>query len=387
LKANYPVEFLAASMGLDVGSTDKLAVFRQECQQKNITILPPDINCSASGFAVEKIGGKNNRDELAVRYALSAIKNVGAEAMLRLTEIRDTDGPFQSLKEFLQRLPREVINRRQMDGLVRAGALDKLHPNRRELIENMDQILSYADAMRREAESNQDNLFGRDEGVIDDSIRLKTLADWVGMDRLKEEFDSLGLYLSAHPLDSYATQLEQLRITTHAMLNEAVATGRPPQRLNLAGSVTAKQVRVSQRGNRFAFVQFTDQTGVFEATFFSDVLAEANDLLDSGKPLLISANLRVEDNGPRLLAARVQLLDDAIAGWHGGVTLWMHDENPLELLKAALKSDGPGKAEVKIQLNVKGKEVCIRLPGRFKLSGDLRQELRRMPGILGVSEL
>ena len=78
-----------------------------------------------------------------------------------------------------------------------------------------------------------------------------------------------------------------------------------------------------QRGNRFAFIQFTDQTGVFEVTFFSDVLAEANDLLDSEKPLLISANLKVEDNGPRLLAARVQLLDDAIAAWHGGVALWL----------------------------------------------------------------
>mgnify|MGYP001169604663 CR=1 FL=1 len=387
LKANYPVEFLAASMALDAGNTDKLAVFRQECQQKNIMVLPPDVNCSSSGFAVEKIGGKNDCDKLAVRYALSAIKNVGAEAMTRLTEIRDADGPFQSLKEFLRRLPREVINRRQLDGLVRAGALDALHANRRELIENMDQILSHADVMRREAESNQDSLFDGDTGVTHDSIRLTTEADWVGMDRLKEEFDSLGLYLSAHPLDSYACQFERLRITTHAMLNEAVAAGRPPQRLNLAGSVTAKQVRVSQRGNRFAFVQFTDQTGVFEATFFSDVLAEANDLLDSGKPLLISANLRVEDNGPRLQAARVQLLDDAIAGWHGGVTLWMEDDDPLEMLKAALKSDGPGKAEVKIRLNIKGKEVFIRLPGRFKLSGDLRQELRRMPGILGVSDL
>ncbi len=386
LKANYPVEFLAASMALDVGNTDKLAVFRQECQQKNIMVLPPDINCSTSGFAVEKKGGKNNHNGLAVRYALSAIKNVGAEAMTRLTKVRDADGPFQSLEGFLQRLPREVINRRQMEGLARAGALDKLHSNRRELIENMDYILSYADAMRREAESNQDNLFGNDVGVVADSIRLKKLSDWVEMDRLKEEHDSLGLYLSAHPLDSYATHLERLRITSQAMLNEMIVADRPPQRVNLAGSVTAKQVRVSQRGNRFAFVQFTDQTGVFEITFFSDVLIEAHDLLNSGKPLLITANLKVEDNGPRLLAARVQLLDDAIADWHGGVTLWMEDENPLERLKAALKVDGPGKAEIKIQLNVSGREVCISLPGRFKLSGDLRQELRRMPGILRVSE-
>ena len=146
LKANYPAEFLAASMALDVGNTDKLAVFRQECQQKNIMVLPPDINNSASGFAVEKIGAKNNRDELAVRYALSAIKNVGAEAMTRLTEIRDDGGPFQSLEEFLQRLPREVVNRRQLDGLVRAGALDRLHPNRRELIAGPTAITIHYDS-------------------------------------------------------------------------------------------------------------------------------------------------------------------------------------------------------------------------------------------------
>ena len=387
LKANYPVEFLAASMALDAGHTEKLAVFRQECQQKNIGVLPPDINKSSSGFAVEEVAVADGAPELAVRYALSAIKNVGAEAMSRLTEIREADGAFTSLKDLLQRLPREVVNRRQMENLVRAGALDKIHGNRRELIENMDLILSHADAMRREAESNQVSLFGGDSDVIDDSIRLRETNDWVGMDRLKEEFDALGLYLSAHPLDSYASQLGRLRVTSHAALNDLVTAGQAPQRVNLAGSVTAKQVRVSQRGNRFAFIQFTDQTGVFEVTFFSDVLAEANDLLDSEKPLLISANLKVEDNGPRLLAARVQLLDDAIAAWHGGVALWVQDAKPLKSLKEALKSDGPGKAEVKIQLIVKGQEICIGLPGRFKLSGDLRQELRRMPGILNVREL
>ena len=284
-------------------------------------------------------------------------------------------------------MPREVINRRQMEGLVRAGALDKIHPNRRELIENMELILSHADAMRRENESNQDNLFNSDLTVLDDSIRLKKMADWAGMDRLKEEFDALGLYLSAHPLDSYASQLHRLRVTTHAEFKKLAEAGKLPHRINLAGSVTAKQERVSKRGKRFAFVQLTDQTGVFEITFFADALAEADRLLESEKPLLISANLKIEDNGPRLLAARVLLLDDAIAEWHGGVAIWLQDEKPLEPLKAALKLDGPGKAEVKIQLIVNGKEVRIGIPGRFKLSGDLRQELRRMPGILSVSEL
>jgi DNA polymerase-3 subunit alpha len=241
--------------------------------------------------------------------------------------------------------------------------------------------------MRREAESNQDNLFAGTEAASDTSIRLQAYDDWAAMDRLKEEFDALGLYLSAHPLDSYASQLSRLRIVTHAGLTELLENGQAPQRVNLAGSVTSKQVRVSQRGNRFAFVQLTDQTGVFEVTMFSDVLAEAMALLDAEKPLLILANLKVEENGPRLLAARVQYLDDAVAAWHGGVALWVQDEKPLAALKDALRADGPGKAEVKLQALINGNEVCIGVPGRFRLSGELRQHLRRMPGILNVQEL
>ena len=254
-------------------------------------------------------------------------------------------------------------------------------------MENIDLLLSHADAMRREAESNQDNLFvGGDETVVD-SIRLRPQTDWAAMDRLKEEFDALGLYLSAHPLDSYAGQLSRLHIVTHAALADLLETGRAPQRVNLAGSVTSKQIRVSQRGNRFAFVQFTDQTGVFEVTMFSDVLAEAMVFLESEKPLLISANLKVEDNGPRLLAARVRYLDDAVAAWHGGVAIWVKDETPLAPLKEALREDGPGKAEVKLQALINGNEVRIGVPGKFRLSGELRQQLRRMPGILNVQEL
>ena len=386
LKANYPVEFMAASMALDAGNTDKLAVFRQECQQKSITILPPDINKSFASFVVESVVDALDKSA-AVRYALGAIRNVGSEAMARLVDVRQCGGPFSSLEDFLKRLPREVINRRQMEGLVRAGAFDTIHSNRRELIENVDLLLSHADTLRREAESQQENLFGNADGMAADTIRLRSQNDWAAMDRLKEEYDALGLYLSAHPLDSFTNQLSRLRIVTHAALAELLETGRAPQRVNLAGSVTSKQVRVSQRGKRFAFVQLTDQTGVFEVTIFSDVLASAITLLESEKPLFISANLKVDDNGPRLLAARVQYLDDAVAAWHGGVALWVQDETPLFALKDSLRDDGPGKAEVKLQALIDGHEVSIGVPGRFRLSGKLRQQLRKMPGILSVQEL
>ena len=389
-KANYPVEFLAASMALDVGNTDKLAVFRQECQQKGITIKPPCVNHSYSGFRVEPDANSasgNGESKLAIRYALGAIKNVGAEAMARLTEERDAGAKFENMMDFLERLPRDASNRRQMENLVRAGALDCLHDNRQELLQNIDYLLAHAETLRRDKESNQNNLFGDDTDSMASALRLTPCDDWVAMDRLKEEFDALGLYLSAHPLDGYGNQLEKLRIITASELNRQIEAGRPPQRINLAGSITGKQVRVSQRGNKFAFVQFTDQTGVFETTFFSDVLSESSDLLNDDKPLLVSANVKIEEGGPRLLAARVQLLDDAVAAWHGGVGLWIRDDKPLEQLKSALRDDGPGKAEVKLHFTVDGHDVRVALAGRFKLSGELRQNLRRIPGILEVRDL
>ena len=383
LKANYPEEFIAASMALDAGSTEKLAAFRQECQRAGIPVSPPDVNHSGASFTVEP---PRNGERVAIRYALGAIRNVGGEAMARLVEERAQNGAFTDLSDFLRRLPREAANRRQMEHLIRAGALDSLHDNRRELIDNIETILGHAEAMWRDAQSSQDSLFGG-EDALDSNVRLRACDDWGGMDRLREEFDALGLYLSAHPLDSYIGRLDRLQVTSAAALAEMIETRAIKPRLHLAGSVTSKQVRISQRGNKFAFVQFTDQTGMFEVTFFADTLAESQELLDSDMPVLVAANLRLEENGPRLTAARVQALDEAIAAWHGGVGLVIKDEGPLPTLKSLLAEDGPGQAEVRLQFVVDGKAVRVTVPGRYRLSGEVRKSLRQLPGVLEVQDL
>ena len=273
-----------------------------------------------------------------------------------------------------------------MENLIRAGALDGMHANRRELLENIEGLLGYAEAMWRDAQSSQDSLFGGSD-ALDSSVRLRQVDDWGGMDRLREEFDALGLYLSAHPLDDYVGRLERLQVTSAAELLEMIETRNVKPRIHLAGSVTSKQVRISQRGNKFAFVQFTDQTGVFEVTFFADILAESQQLLDSDMPVLVAANLRLEENGPSLTAARVQALDDAIAAWNGGVGVLVEDERPLAALKSLLEEDGPGQAEVKLRLVVDNQNVSIAIPGRYRLSGEARQSLRQLPGVLAVQDL
>ncbi|MGB2073584.1 MAG: DNA polymerase III subunit alpha, partial [Candidatus Puniceispirillaceae bacterium] len=166
----------------------------QECQQKGITIKPPCVNHSFSGFRVEpdaNSASANGESKLAIRYALGAIKNVGAEAMARLTEERDAGAKFENMMDFLERLPRDASNRRQMENLVRAGALDCLHDNRQELLQNIDYLLAHAETLRRDKESNQNNLFGDDTDSMASALRLTPCDDWVVMDRLKEEFDAL----------------------------------------------------------------------------------------------------------------------------------------------------------------------------------------------------
>ena len=156
LKANHPVEFLAASMTLDMGNTDKLNIFRQELRRLGVSLLPPDVNASEAVFAVELQDG----DSPAIRYALAAIKNVGEAAMEAMVDERRTNGPYRDVFDFAGRLDSRTVNKRALENLVRAGAFDRLDPNRRRLLESVETLLRHAGAAASDRESNQMALFG-----------------------------------------------------------------------------------------------------------------------------------------------------------------------------------------------------------------------------------
>ncbi len=382
LKANYPVEFIAASMALDAGNTDKLAVFRQDCLYKGISVLPPDLNRSESSFSVERDDSGN----WAIRYALGAVRNVGAEAMEKLVTIRKEEGIFTTLDNLARRLPREGANKRQLENLVKAGAFDSLHENRREIFEALDQLLGQADFYRREAQSSQSSLFGADSTDAAPAFRFSAGPDWTQSNRLKLEFEALGLYLSSHPLDSYQAQLDKLKVTPSNQLAETMH-GQISARVRLAGKISSVQERVSAKGNRFAFVQLTDKAGMYEATFFSEALNAARPLLNSDGPVLLSADAKTENDTIRLLAVRLQSLDEAIAMHHSGLGIKITDAACLEPIKDALREDGGGLAPLKFFVVDGLREIEITLPNKFRLSGELRQKLHTIPGILSMFEI
>jgi len=233
LKANYLVEFLAASMTLDIGSTDRINIFRQEAQRLGIKVRPPDINRSETDFACDAEAG-------VIYYALAAVKGVGRQAMDHLVAVRAQGGPFASISDFARRVDPKLVNKRAFESLARAGAFDALHPNRRELVESSDAVLGGAEFSTRERESGQTSLFGDAPGPHE-SLRLVSTLDWPAHERLSEEFSAMGFYISGHPLDAYASALKRLgAVSFSGLIDDQRRTGF---QATMAGTVVKKHER------------------------------------------------------------------------------------------------------------------------------------------------
>ncbi len=385
LKANHPVEFLAASMTLDMGNTDKLNIFRQELDRLGVPLLTPDINKSDVVFTVERpIDGPP--DALgAIRYALAAVKNVGEGAMQSLVDERVEQGEYKNVDDFVSRLDSQQVNKRQIENLARVGAFECLIPNRRQVFQSVESMMRHANLARAERNSNQISLFGGDSDPAP-GIELPEVAEWAPMDRLKEEFDALGYYLSAHPLDTFSKSLEKLKVRRIA----DVAAMRRPGAVKLAGTLIGKKERVSAKGNRFAFVQFSDSSGSFEVTLFSEALNAARDLLEVGNSLLIDAVAQFEgDEGEvKFLANRFQPLEKAAANAVDGLRVYINSEAPLEPLKEVLSNERKGRGRVEIIPRQPGyKSISIELKETYDISPGIYQAVRAIPGVLDVQEI
>jgi len=384
-KANYPVEFLAASMTLDMGNSDKLSLFRQELDRLGIALLPPDVNRSRADFSVEPVanGGEEGAGEgggRAIRYALAAVKNVGHGAMNALVAEREAEGRFQDIDDFAARVDNRNLNKRMIENLACAGAFDSLNGNRQQVFAAAETIVRHAAAAASERDSQQASLFADAPAAARQGMSLPNVDDWPAMERLRHEFDALGFYLSAHPLDAYGRSLERLRVRRYDEL--ASTQGREPGRKRLAGIVIGKQERTSRQGNRFAFIQLSDTSGVYEVVVFSEVLSQARDLLESHEPLLLTVESRGEAEELRLMAQEIAPLEAAVAQAAGGLRVMIGGPEPLGSLKAVLEREGRGRGRVSLVLDLAdGQEVEFELPGAYRLSPAGRQAIKAIPGI------
>ncbi len=254
LKANYPVEFMAASMTLDLSNTDKLSEFRREALRLGIPVDPPSINRSGVHFDVA---------EGRILYALAAVKGVGAQAVEAIVQARG-DKPFRDLGDFAQRINPRMLNRKTLENLASAGAFDDLEPNRAAAFAAIDQVLAEAQRQAEGRALGQDELFGGSGAPL---IRVPKVEPWLPAEKLDEEYKAIGFFLSGHPLDDYQAALKRLRIEPYAQFARSVRQGASAGRL--AGVVTARQERRTKTGNKMGIVTFSDPSGHYEGVLFS----------------------------------------------------------------------------------------------------------------------
>jgi DNA polymerase-3 subunit alpha len=381
LKANHPVEFLAAIMTLDLGNTEKLNVFKQELERLSIPLLPPDINDSEGEFSVRQ----QPDGQSAVRYALGAIKGVGVQAMDAVVEERTENGPYKDAFAFAARVGGKAANKRQLENLIRAGAFDGLDKNRRKLFEGAEKLVRMAAAAERDRETNQVSLFdAQPEAIAATRPSLPEIEDWPVLEKLNEELNAVGFYLSAHPLDAYGGALKRVGVVPFSGLTPSAAGSQP----KLAGVVVAKRERTSARGNRFAFIQFSGPDGMFEVVAFSEALGAGRELLESGKPILISCEARADNGELKLSAQGFEDLDAAVARTGAGLKVRLAQPDALAAIKRAVeKSRKGGKGRVSLVLDIgDAQEVEVALPGGYSISAEMRAAIDAVPGVLELQD-
>jgi DNA polymerase-3 subunit alpha len=389
LKANFREEFLAASMTLDMGNTDKLAMFAAEARKSGIAIAPPCINASGVDFLPA---------EKSIRYSLAALKNIGAQAVASLVSERAAKGPFADLSDFAGRCDPKALNKRALETLAAAGAFDALERNRALAHGNVEAMLAFANRTAENTAQGIGDLFGGG-GDAAGRVDLRPVKPWTTMERLQHEFEAVGFFLSGHPLDAYAGVLGKLGVVSYAELEARADRGAVAGRL--AGVVVNARERRSQKGNKFAFAMFSEPTGQFEAVIFSETLAQSRHLLEPGTPVLVSVEGERDGEALKLRVGSIESLDKAAEGVQKGVKVVLDGRSlkgggrgeanggggPLADLKALLKPDGKGQVCLSIALEEKGREAEIALPGLFDISPAQKGAISTVPGVLEVLDV
>jgi DNA polymerase-3 subunit alpha len=383
LKTHYPHEFYAASMCFDMHQSEKLAIFVDDARRNEIEVAPPDINRSEAEYTVERTD-----DGYAVRYALAGIRNVGEKAMDALVAEREAHGWFETLQDLFERVPKGSMNSRQLEGLICAGALDRLEPNRARLMENVDLLLAVADAAERERSSGQAGLFGGEEDSSD-TLRLKDAEEWPRADRMNKERENFGFFFSAHPVEAYRAVASANGARSYASL---MAGGAPPggrAQAVMAAMVEGVKVGKTRKGKDFIRADFSDSSGQFSAACFEEGLVESfRKWAADGTCILLTVELDSPspDEPPRITVRGGRPLKDVKAGARMLLTLDILSEEALQDLKMELVPGVEGRGEVLARLRTGGaQEPLVRLGRDFQLDGELAERLASIEGLANVS--
>ncbi|TCL70435.1 DNA polymerase III subunit alpha [Rhizobium sp. BK251] len=372
MKAHYPVEFLAASMTLDMSNTEKVNDFRQDAKRLGIEVIAPSVQTSFRHFET----GDNR-----IYYALAAIKGVGESAVDHVVEVRG-DRPFASIEDFCLRIDPKQINRRVLESLVYAGAFDSFGIDRAQLVAGLERISGYAQRAQENKVSGQSDMFGSGGASGPERISFPTFTPWLASERLLKEFQVLGFYLTAHPLDTYNAMLQKMRVQTFADFSIAVKQGAANARL--AGTVISKQERKTRTGNKMGIFVFSDSSGQFEAVLFSETLNQYRDVLEVGKSFVITAQADERPEGVSLRLQTAQSLEEKSLQMQKALRVYVRDSGPLRAVATHLNAKGDGLVSFIVIKEDGRREIEVALSERFRITPEIAAALRTAPGVVDV---
>ena len=372
LKANHPVEFMAALLSNEIKNTDKIGVFVSECHRMGIEILPPDLNKSQLRFAPEETAGGTP----AIRYGLAAIKNVGEAAMALAIAEREKAGGFESMDKFAIRLDTKVVNKKILENLVKAGALDWTKETRAGMFARIEQVIAAANSIQKDEKSGQGGLFGDDELAPEPAVAGAEVEEWSKDERLEHEKELLGFYVTGHPLDKYRGVVDSDRFNPLGLIDDLDLRDKRARFL-FAGMIRSVEHRTTKAGKPFGILTIEDFTGSCELMCWSESYLPARDagILEPGKVISLKGMVQVDDRTEtrRITGSGLKELNPR-NGINGKgpleLSLWMarHGLKELEEIHAILTAH-PGSTPVVLHVKSgNGRRATIECGEKFRVT-------------------
>ena len=374
LKANFPVEFMTASMNYELNNTDKINRYLEDLKSMNINILKPNINFSKSIFNIEISNNKKS-----IRYGLTALKNVGSSSTSKIVNERIKNGKFKDINDFCKRLNDENINIRQLEFLIKSGSFDDLERNRSKLFNNVNKIVQ---VVRDNGKNlNQENLFmdTSDSGnVINFDFKTK---EWGKSVELNNEYEALGFYLTQHPLEDFKVFLKKNNFLTYQDIENSIVNLKNDEKrfYKIAALPVDMKERTSKKGNKYAYVQFSDNTANFEAIVFSDILNTSSELIKNHNLLLITLEVSKEENNISLRVQDVISLKKFINESSNKINILIDEKIDLKNLKNNLdKYKSEEGSKVNLLINRKNKLINISIKGKYDYFNIINNKMKEI---------
>ena len=363
LKTYHPNEFIAASMSNELSNTDKLSELFEELKRLGIKVCLPCVNESFAEFVPQGS---------SLFYALGAIKNVGFEAISQVVQEREKNGKFKSISDFINRVDPKNINKLQLEGLVKAGALDSIFKNRKVLYDNIPNIIQNSKTMHENKINNQSSLFLEDNHKISYLMTDKD-SSWSSDETLSKEFESVGFYLSNHPLKDYESILEQYQVKT---FKEFENTNESQN--FLAGTIMSVKEKKTIKGTSFVIIKFSDLSKVFELFIFSEILEKNRKNLVEGQSFLLTVikdKENQENRFRRISVRKIVSLKEITKMGYNDVYIEINESDNLKKLYEAIKEKG--NAKIKISINDKHKNYLFELKDKRKFDYETLKYLNK----------